>query len=132
MNEEIAVNNESALYKAGEKIGKFVAKTQDALEDKHISTTEWVGIGGALGSAALSIVQNREELGADLADGMNDQEMANIKAGFVSGYDIEDDTLESTVEKWAGYGADAVNALAKLILARKDDGKGTATETTEE
>lgn len=125
MSEEITADTTSALYAAGGKIGKFACTTQDALEDGKISLSEWGGIGGALGSAAITIVSKREALGANLEDGLDAHEMADFRAGFIAEYDIDDDDLETSVEKWAGYGAEAVNALAKIILAKKKSSSTT-------
>lgn len=127
MSTVVTANPESALYEAGKKLGAFGAAAHTALGDKKITWVEGGTLGVDLISLATTIIKKRDELGVNVADGLDDQEKADFMGGFAEGYDIEDDNLEEKVETYGGYAVTALNYLLLFILAKTKKTE-TATE----
>jgi hypothetical protein len=90
---------DNVLYQVGNKIGATLAKIWDSWsDDKHIS---WVEAGGVVlsgGSLVINIFSNFAELKSVVVDGIDSDELEQLEAGLLNGYDLHDNEDEAVQE----------------------------------
>ena len=113
------MSEENTMHKIGKEMGEAAASIQNALADKKVSFAEGIDIAKEIGTLGFVAVKNRDELGANFKDGLDETEITDLKAGFAEGYDIEADGLEATVEAGFNAALSILNGVAMLFI--KDD-----------
>jgi hypothetical protein len=120
------MNENSALYQFGKKMGHLISELQNSLADKKITMLEAAGIGGDVIAFGMGAFQSRSELKEDIADGLSDEEQVDLRGGFNEGYEIASDATEATVEKAFAIVLSTADWMADMFI------KKPASETAQE
>lgn len=110
------MSGEGILYTIGKEAGEAVASIQNALDDGKFSVMDGVNVAKEIGTLALPIVTNREELVAAVKDGIDLAEQEDFKAGFLEGYDVTNDELEARVEEVFAGVVTVVGGLVRIFV----------------
>jgi len=110
------MSEDSVLYIVGKEAGEAIAAIQNALADKKVSLAEGIDIAKEIGTLALPVVSRRAELVAAIKDGVDLAEQEDFKAGFLAGYDVEDDATEAHVEEVFAGAVTVVGGLVRIFV----------------
>jgi len=110
------MTEDSILYIIGKESGEAIASIQNALSDKKVSLSEGIGMAKEIGTLVMPIVTRRAELVAAVKDGVDLAEQEDFKAGFIAGYDIEDDATEERVEAVFAGIVTVVGGLVRIFV----------------
>jgi hypothetical protein len=113
------VNKDSIMFGLGKNLGETASVTQVALADGKVTLGEGMNMGKSFGVMVFDIIRHRSELGIDLKDGMDDEELENLKAGFDEGYEIPSDATEAIVEETFAAVVMIVNGVFKMVAGSK-------------
>ncbi len=115
------MNEETVMFKIGCEMGEAVSSVQNALADKKVGLTEGIDIAKEIGTFGYVAVKNREALAAGFKDGLSDNELDDLKGGFVKGYDIESDELEATIESGFSAAMTIIDGVVSLFVEDDDE-----------
>jgi hypothetical protein len=97
-NKGDGIMENSVMKTVGREAGEAAAAIQNALADKKISLVEGIDIAKEFGTLGFVAITRRSELKTVFSDGVQQDELEDIRAGFVEGYDVADDVSEEKVE----------------------------------
>ena len=113
------MSEENILKVIGREAGEAVASIQNALDDGKFGLADGIDVAKEVGTLVLPIISRREELVAAVKDGIDLAEEGEFKEGFLAGYDVTNDELESTVENVFSGVVTVVSGLVRIFV--KDD-----------
>lgn len=110
----------AVLAMVGCELGGVAGSIAKSLDDKKVNFGEGIDIAKEIGELAFGVIRNRDEVVDAFVDGLNDQESAELKAGFSEGFEAEAPELEADIEAYFSGAVDVATGVSKIIAAARD------------